>query len=73
MSKPKSNGRERWGRCHKILTPGAFSPSRCGKVGKWCRECFRAYRKAKKGANPTAKKVAPRKVKKAPQASAATT
>lgn len=66
----KNLKRQRCGRCHKDLTPGAFSPSRRGKVGKWCRECFRAYRKAKKGAK---KPAAPRKVKKSPKVSAATT
>jgi len=68
-TKPK--GRQRCGRCHKDLTPGAFSPSRRGKVGKWCRECFRAYRKAKKGAKPAVRKAAPRNGKKSPQAYAA--
>ncbi len=69
MSKSKSsNGRQRCGRCHKDLTPGAFSPSRRGKVGKWCRACFKVHRANKKGAK---KPAAPRKVKKAAQASAA--
>lgn len=59
--------RQRCGRCHKDLTPGAFSPSKRGLRGKWCRACRRAYRVEKTGA----KKSAPRKVtKKAPTVSA---
>ena len=63
--------RQRCGRCEKDLTPGAFSPSRRGVNGKWCRDCFRAYRKAKKGAKKSTLAKARKVTKKAPEVHAA--
>ncbi len=62
MSKPESNGRQRCGRCHKDLTPGAFSPSRRGKVGKWCRACFKVHW-AEKGAKKSKRPKVTKRVK----------
>ena len=54
----KNLKRQRCGRCHKDLTPGAFSPSKRGKPGKWCRSCRRAYRMEKVGAKKSPRKAA---------------
>ena len=67
----KNLKRQRCGRCHKDLTLGSFSPSRRGVNGKWCRDCFRAYRKAKKGAKKSTSAKARKVTKKAPEVHAA--
>ncbi len=56
---------QKCGRCKRHLKPGAFSPSKRGVNGKWCRACFRAYRQSKKSArNPSAAKSKARAVVK---------
>ena len=64
--------RQTCGRCEKDLTPGAFSPSKRGKPGKWCRACRRAYRIEKAGAKKAAVKKPRRQSKSARPVATAT-
>ena len=47
---------QRCGRCHRNLKRDAYSPSKWGHAGKWCRACRRAYRVEKVGAKKAAKR-----------------